>query len=88
MDSLDIVEFVMELETEFGIALPTSAGFAFAPQTRLADVWRAIVFAQSGSEPSGLPSPSDPVWLRLRRLAALRFDMPLDDVDPSLHLGL
>lgn len=77
----------MELETEFGTSFFDSDGSAFRPQSTLADVWRAIVIAQTGREPSEHPSASDPIWTRLRRLAALHLDLPLDDVDPTTRLG-
>ena len=88
MDSLDIVEFLMDIESEFGVSLPSSAGSVFAPQSTLSDVWRALIGGQTGKVPPPVPPVNDPTWLRLQRLAAERFGMPLDDVGPETKLGL
>lgn len=88
MDSLDIVEFVMDIEKEFGTSIPDTVGSAFEPHASLADVWRAVVVAQTGREPSGPPPAYDPTWVRLRRLAATHLDLPLDDVNATTRLGI
>ena len=88
MDSLDIVEFLMDVESEFEVSLPNTGSGVFGPQSTLSDMWRALVVAQTGNVSPPVPRANDPTWLRLQRLAAERFGLPLDDVGPETKLGL
>ena len=77
MDSLDRVEFVMELEREFGVDV--SDGDAANPT--LGDIWHALRRLQGAQVAEGTPPPvADTTWRRLAQFAARRTGVPVDDV--------
>ncbi|AHG92920.1 hypothetical protein J421_5385 (plasmid) [Gemmatirosa kalamazoonensis] len=81
MDSLERVEFVMELEREFGLDLGDRDVEALGSAPMLADVWRTLRRLQGA--PVGeddMPLAADPTWRRLARVVARCMAMPLDDV--------
>jgi hypothetical protein len=81
MDSLDSVEFVMQLEREFGVDLPDREAEALSPGMSLAAVWR-LLRRQQGA-PVGedtVPPASDPTWRRLAGVVARITETPVDDV--------
>ena len=81
MDSLAVVEFVKELEREFGVDVPDRDAAALTADATLGDIWRAL--RRQAGDPvreDAAPPASDPTWRRLARLAARLMDVPVDDV--------
>ena len=85
MDSLDLVELVMDAERKFGVSFPDEAAAELRHATA-ADVWRLLVELQTGSRPGGRPTPGDPTWRELRIWLARLLDVPADDVSPERRL--
>ena len=85
MDSLDLVEFWMEIEAEFDVSLSQSERVGMS-LTTLGAVWKAIVTTRTGVEVDGPPPMADPTWLHLRRFAAERLKLPLADVNAETLL--
>ena len=85
MDSLDIVELVMEAEKEFGISFPDGE-VARLRHATAGDVWRLAVELRTGTRPEGRPAAADPTWQRLRTFLARMLDVPVDDVSPERRL--
>ena len=85
MDSLDMVELVMDAEKQFGVSFPDEEVGRLRHATA-GDVWRLVVALQTGTPPTGRPSPGDPVWQQLRVWLAHMLDMPMDDVSPERRL--
>jgi hypothetical protein len=85
MDSLDMVELVMEAEKEFGISFPDD-DVARLRHATAGDVWRLAVELQTGTAPRGRPSASDATWQRLRTFLSRVLGVPVDDVSPERRL--
>ena len=94
MDSLDRVEFVMELEREFGVDVSDGSAMAIAGDPTLGDIWRALRRLQGAPVPEGTAPPiTDPTWRRLARLTGAPVDdvrwtdRPFSDPPGSSHVG-
>jgi hypothetical protein len=85
MDSLDMVELVMEAEKEFGVSFPDDEVERLRHATA-GDVWRLAVALQTGRRPEGRPTAGDPTWQRLRAFLARALDVPVDDIAPERRL--
>jgi acyl carrier protein len=85
MDSLDMVELVMEAEKEFGISFPDEE-VARLRHATAGEAWRLAVALQTGTAPTGRPSAADPTWQRLRALLSRVLDVPVDDISPERRL--
>jgi hypothetical protein len=85
MDSLDMVELVMEAEKEFGISFPDDEVVRLRHATA-ADVWRLTVSLRTGAPPEGRPAAGDPTWQRLRTFLARMLGVPVDDISPERRL--
>ena len=78
MDSLDVVELIMEFEGRFGVDLPNVIGSG--PFT-VGDLWRAVVRHRTGVEPPAGPPPAlDPTWREVVVFVAKHTQIPADDV--------
>jgi hypothetical protein len=79
-DSLDVVELVLEFETEFGASYPESplAGDAFTA----GEIYRRLIIARTGVEPPPMtaPPPGDPTWAWLAKVLAQLLDVPADQI--------
>jgi Phosphopantetheine attachment site len=88
MDSLDLVEIVMEVEQAFELDLPDDQVERLTATATLADLWRIIVRASGRELPGPRDSPprGDPTWLQLRVLVAHQLGVAPDDVEPDWPL--
>ncbi len=75
-DSLDIVEFVMELEREFGTEFLSESFDRIRPYT---DITVGTIYS-SLTRSSSIPTPRDPEWHRLAVIVARFLTIPVDDV--------
>lgn len=85
MDSLDMVELVMEAEREFGVSFPDDE-VSRLRHASAGDVWRLAVELRTGTRPEGRPSAADPTWQKLRAFLARTLGVPVDDVSPERRL--
>jgi hypothetical protein len=88
MDSLDLVEIVMEVEKVFELDLPDDEVNRLTATSTLVDLWRLVVRASGRELPesSAAPPPGDPTWLRLRVVVADTLGVAPDDVEPDWPL--
>ena len=88
MDSLDVVEIVMETEKVFELDLPDAEVERLTATATLADLWGLVVRAsgRASPEPGAAPPPGDPTWTRLRVLVAQQLGVAPDDVEPDWPL--
>ena len=65
-DSLDLIEFVMDLE-KLGLELPDEDVVRLSRDSTVGDIYRMLAARQAGVEPQSVarPEPYDPLWLRL-----------------------
>ena len=65
-DSLDLIEFVMDLE-KLGLELADDDVVRLTRESTVGDIYRMLAARQAGVEPQsvGRPEPYDPLWLRL-----------------------
>ena len=87
LDRADLVELVMDAETDLGISLSEDERTRLATGTA-ADLWRIVARARTGDEPSAdaLPDPADPLWRHVRGWIALQLDVPSEGVTPERRL--
>ena len=87
MDSLDMVEIIMELEIDGGIEM-TDGEAARMRDGTAADLWRVAVRLRTGAAPvAAAPSAGDATWQQVRRILARVRRVPMDDVGPDLRLA-
>jgi len=78
MDSLDVVELVMEFEQRFELDLPNADATSFRT---VGDLWLFLIRRRTGSEPAAHPpTASDPTWREVVRFIAEQTGTPPDDV--------
>lgn len=87
LDRADLVELVMDAETDLGISLSEEETTRLATGTA-ADLWRIVVRTREGVEPpvDALPDPADPLWRHVRGWIALQLDVPSEGVTPERRL--
>lgn len=88
MDSLYVVEIVMETEKIFELDLPDEEVERLTATATLADLWRLVMRAsgRASLEPGASPPSGDATWTRLRVLVAQRLGVAPDDVEPDWRL--
>jgi hypothetical protein len=81
LDSLDRVEFVMELERQFDVDLPDDV-VQLGVALTVGDIWRAAFWSQTGGHPPDgeVVPPRDPRWAPFIRLVAKMCDLSPADV--------
>jgi hypothetical protein len=78
MDSLDMVELMMELEKELDVDVSDAEASALLTP---GDFWRLLVRKRTGiAPPPGPPPAADPIWREVVRFLAPKLGVPPDDV--------
>ena len=87
MDSLDVVELVMEAESTLQVSLPNDEVARLATG-RAVDLWRLVVQSRTGAElgVETRPTEDDVTWRQVRGWLALCLDLPVHAVTPELPL--
>jgi hypothetical protein len=73
-DSLDLVEFMMDLEVQFGFNISDNDAERLGITTSVGDFYRVI----TGKD--GRPAPDDPTWSRLATMVAKLMETEVNDV--------
>lgn len=84
MDSLGLVELVMELAPAGDLALDADETEVLRSGTA-ADLWR-IVCRWEGRTETGKPSANDPTWIRVQSAIARVLQLPAEEIGPDYRL--
>ena len=85
MDSLDIVQVVVEIERSLQLEITDREAEALLAG-RADALWRVIAEAQAGHAIEGPPEANDEVWTVIRRAISKIKAVPMDDVGPDYLL--